>query len=205
MIKYLAHPISPNSYKVHLALHMLGLDHQPIDSHTQAPQATPGLDESYARVSILETTHGERINEANVALLRIAEGTALYPAHLGTQILDWLFFDQFHISPNIGTLRQWLTIERKDPKTLGTAYSERIPLVFDALEALDSHLAGQKFLLGEAMTIADIAIYAHVSQIEDAGVDLHGFCAIGKWVWEIEQQPDFIPFNGPATCTADAA
>lgn len=213
MIKYLEHPTSPNSYKVHLALHMLGLDHQQLE--TSAPQACPthnqahsslsGLDADYARVSVLETTNGERISEANVALLRLAEGTDLYPAELSTQILDWLFFDQFHISTNIGTLRQWLTVESKDPKTLGTAYSARIPLIFDALEALDGHLQGGKFLTGDKITIADIAIYAHISQIEDAGVDLNGFCAIGKWVWDVEQQHGFIAFNDASACDAKAA
>lgn len=57
---------------------------------------------------------------------------------------------------------------------------------------LDAHLAGRDFLVGDAPTIADIAIYSYTAHAPEGGVSLDPYAHIGTWLTRIEALPGFV-------------
>ena len=60
---------------------------------------------------------------------------------------------------------------------------------------LDAHLAGRKFLVGGAPTIADIAIYSYTAHAPEGGVALDSYGNVRQWLARIEALPGFVPMQ----------
>jgi glutathione S-transferase len=60
-----------------------------------------------------------------------------------------------------------------------------------ALKALDQHLAGRSFVVGEAPTFADVDLYGVVAYAPQAGIDLGTFPNLQAWMKRIEAMPGF--------------
>ncbi|WZB76549.1 glutathione binding-like protein [Achromobacter insuavis] len=58
---------------------------------------------------------------------------------------------------------------------------------------MEEHLAGRAFLVGEAPTIADIALYPYTSMAEQGGYDLSAFTHINAWLARMRALPGFTP------------
>jgi glutathione S-transferase len=58
---------------------------------------------------------------------------------------------------------------------------------------LEGHLTGRRFLVGEAPTIADVAIYTYTAHAPEGGVSLEPYPAIRGWLERIEALPGFVP------------
>lgn len=57
---------------------------------------------------------------------------------------------------------------------------------------LDRHLAGRRFLVGEAPTIADVAIYSYTAHANEGGVSLEHCANVRGWLARIEALPGFV-------------
>jgi glutathione S-transferase len=66
-----------------------------------------------------------------------------------------------------------------------------------ALDALEGHLAGRRFLVAERYTIADIALYAYTHVAEDGGFSLAPYPAIRAWLQQVAQQPGHVTIDAP--------
>ena len=60
-----------------------------------------------------------------------------------------------------------------------------------ALDSLEAHLAGNDFLLGDAYTVADMALYGYTHVAHEV-VDMDGRRAIAAWIERVEAQPRFM-------------
>jgi glutathione S-transferase len=58
---------------------------------------------------------------------------------------------------------------------------------------MDAHLARRSFLLGEALSLADIANYAYVALAPEGGIALDGYGYLRAWLARIEATPRFVP------------
>lgn len=60
-------------------------------------------------IPVLELEDGRAIAESNAILAYLAEGTPFFPAerYQRAKVMQWLFFEQYHVEPVIGTLRFW--------------------------------------------------------------------------------------------------
>ncbi len=56
----------------------------------------------------------------------------------------------------------------------------------DALRRLEDGLAGRDFLLGAAISLADIALVAYTRCAGEGGFDLGGFPAVRGWIGRVE-------------------
>ncbi|MGO8477583.1 glutathione S-transferase family protein, partial [Rhizobium ruizarguesonis] len=58
-------------------------------------------------IQVLELDDGRAIAESNAILPYLAEGTRFLPSdhYLHAQVMQWLFFAQYHVEPVIGSLR----------------------------------------------------------------------------------------------------
>ncbi|MET1025644.1 MAG: glutathione S-transferase [Dongiaceae bacterium] len=58
---------------------------------------------------------------------------------------------------------------------------------------LDGYLAGRRFLVGEAPTVADVAVYSYVAAAPEGHLTLALYPAIRAWLGRIEALPHFDP------------
>jgi glutathione S-transferase len=104
-------------------------------------------------------------------------------------VVRWQFWDAAHFSPQLGTL----TFEKiiKPMMGLGEPRQDKIDEAFTGLArfgaVLDQRLEGRKYLVGTALTIADLTIACSLTYAERTGVRLGDFPNIQAWFAHIMQ------------------
>ena len=176
---------SQNGWKIRVLLGLLQIPYnsRPVsifqgESHTRAFLA---LNPAGA-VPVLELEDGRAIAESNAILTYLAEGTAFMPAdrYLRAKVLQWLFFEQYHVEPVIGSLRFWTLTGRLERNDAMVAAKREAGT--RALAAMDRALVGARFLVGQSLSIADIAVYAYSHRAADCGFHLADHPAVSAWV-----------------------
>lgn len=138
------------------------------------------------KIPLLEVGPRQYLAESNAMLCYLAEGTPWLPDDRWqrAKVMEWLFFEQYSHEPYIATVRFWL-LHTTDP----AAYAERIaqarPRGEAALQVMQQALAQQRFLLGNAPTIADLALFAYTHVADEAGYRLDGYPAIERWIADL--------------------
>jgi glutathione S-transferase len=190
--------VSGNCYKVRLLLTMQGIEFErrEVDVVDRSGRLellgalNPGL-----RVPTLVLDDGEPLAESNAILCYLAEGTPLLPDDRleRARVLQWLFFEQYSHEPYIAVVRFWVCFAADPP---GSAQiEERRRGGYAALEAMERHLAGRSFLVGEDFSVADIALYAYTHVAHEAGFEMERYGAIGNWLERVASQPGHIPIT----------
>lgn len=65
----------------------------------------------------------------------------------------------------------------------------------DLLRVLDSELGARRFLAGETLTLADVAMYAYVALAPEGGVTLEPYAHVRAWLARVEATPHFVPMT----------
>jgi glutathione S-transferase len=192
-------PVSGNCYKVRLLFAHLGLvyERRTVDvvDRSDRPELLGGLNPSL-RVPTLVLDDGRALAESGAILWYFGEGTPFVPEdrYERAQVLQWMFFEQYDHEPAIAVARFWL------------AYSGRPESVQDKLEgwhkqgekalaAMEQHLDGRTWFVGDSMTIADIALYAYTHVAGEGAFDLEPFPAIRAWLDRFAGQPGHVPIE----------
>jgi glutathione S-transferase len=190
-------PASGNCYKVRLLLARLGLDYERreldvVDRSNRKDvlgDLNPGL-----RVPTLVLDDGRPLGESGAILWYLADGGELVPSdpYERAQVLQWMFFEQYSHEPYVAVARFWLTkgIE-VDPETL----AERQRVGYLAFDAMEGHLAGRSYLVGERCSIADVALYAYTHVAEEGGFDVASYPAIRAWLDRVASQPGHVTID----------
>jgi glutathione S-transferase len=136
---------------------------------------------------------GRTLAQSNAIILYLAEGSDLIPAeaYQRAKLLEWLFWEQYSHEP-------YIAVARFQVKYLGKSVSELEPRIVErgraALAVMDQALAGREFLVGEALTLADIALVAYTRMAADGGFALSDYPAVAAWVERIEAM---LPIREP--------
>lgn len=176
---------SQNGWKVRVLLGLLQIPYASrivsIFEGESRTQAFLALNPAGA-IPVLELEDGRTIGESNAILSYLAEGTPLVPAdrYQRAKVMQWLFFEQYNIEPVIGSLRFW-TLTGRLGRNEGLVAGKR-EAGARALAALDRSLADASFLVGDRLSIADIAVYAYSHRAEDCGFILTDYPAVGAWL-----------------------
>jgi glutathione S-transferase len=187
--------ISGNCYKVRLLFSLLGIEYERrevsvIDRSNRGEllgDLNPGL-----RVPTLVLDDGRPLAESDAILVYFAEGTEYLPEdrYERAQVLQWMFFEQYSHEPNIAVLRFWAHAEIKpDPREALAKFNGGQA----ALEAMERHLAGREFFVGDHATVADIALYAYTHVADEGGFEIARFAAITAWLERIRALPGYVP------------
>jgi glutathione S-transferase len=189
--------ISGNCYKVRLLFSLLGIDYERrevsvIDRSNRGEllgDLNPGL-----RVPTLVLDDGRALAESDAILVYFAEGTEYLPEdrYERAQVLQWMFFEQYSHEPNIAVLRFWAHAEIKpDPREAVAKFNGGLA----ALEAMERHLTGRDFLVGDSVTVADLALYAYTHVADEGGFEIARYEAIGAWLERVRSLPGYIPIT----------
>jgi glutathione S-transferase len=132
-------------------------------------------------IPVLELEDGRTIAESNAILTYLAEGTPFLPTdrYQRAKVMQWLFFEQYHVEPVIGTLRFWTLTGRLEINQAMVAANRAAAA--RTLAALERSLTDTLFLAGKEFSIADIAVYAYGHRAEDCGFVLADYPALLSW------------------------
>ena len=195
---------SGNCYKVRLTAAHVGvqLDRREYDilkGETRTPEFLANVN-SNGRIPVLQI--GDRfIPESNAACIYLADGSALIPSDRfdRADMLRWMFWEQNIHEPNIATVRFWLRYVGIE--ALSGVQREQIGVKRkagnEALKLMDEHLGEHDWLVGNRISLADIALYAytHVAE-EGGGFDLGAYPAVGAWIGRLAAAPGYVPIDG---------
>jgi len=189
---------SGNGYKVRLLLHQLGIPFERVEvdivrGETRTPEFLAR--NPNGRIPVLELDDGSHLAESNAILCYLADGTPFLPADRleRARVLQWMCFEQYSHEPNIATVRFWyhteLTDERRALLPAKRVQGEA------ALAVMDGHLRTRRFFVGEAYSVADIALYAYTHVADEGGFDLGPYPAVRAWLERVRQQPGHVPIT----------
>jgi glutathione S-transferase len=59
---------------------------------------------------------------------------------------------------------------------------------YAALARMEHQLAGTRFLIGDAFTLADVSLLAYTRVAHEGGFHLGGYASVRRWIGECEQR-----------------
>lgn len=192
-------PRSGNCYKIRLTAALLGLPlerrgYDILQGETRTPEFLANVNPN-GRIPVLQI--GDRfLPESNAACWYLATGSALIPADRFDQanVLRWMFFEQYNHEPNIATLRFWLHFVGEanlSQRQRSQVMAKRIAGE-DALALMDDHLVGREWFVGDAPTLADIALYAYTHVAEAGGFRLADRANVMAWLARVAALPGYV-------------
>ncbi len=189
--------VSGNCYKVRLLFAHLGIGYErrEVDVVDRSNRAQLlGAINPALRIPTLILDDGRALAESDAILFYFADGTEYLPDDRfeRAQVLQWLFFEQYSHEPYIAVARFWRHSGIEVPDSDREA-KRRGGLA--ALQAMEGHLAGREFLLGERYTIADIALFAYTHVAPEGGFELEPYPAIRAWLTRVAARPGHIPIT----------
>jgi glutathione S-transferase len=195
MLKLYDYPASANCYKARLLLAQVGRGYERVHVDIFAGESTAPehlARNPAGRTPVLELDSGETIAESNAILLFLAEDTDLLPHALveRARVWQWLFFEQNLFEPNVGTARFWRLTGRDVERP--EVFAARVDAGKAALEALERHLGGSRFLLGDTYTVADVSLFAYAHVAHEAGIEMERYPAVGAWLEAVRGTDGFM-------------
>ena len=191
-------PSSGNSYKVRLLLAFLEQNYERVD----VEYLTDALDQAkasgalpFGKAPVLHLDDGRVLPESNAILNFLGQGTRFIPADpfIRAQMLSWMFWEQ---NQHEGVIAVRAAL-RNYPHRAAQATPERMADLLVSgnalLKIMDDHLARHDWLAGDAISLADICLYAYTHTAESrGGYDLAPFPALRDWLARIATLPGYI-------------
>jgi glutathione S-transferase len=192
--------VSGNCYKVRLLFAHLGVDYdrQEVDvaDRSNRPELLGGLNPAL-RVPTLVLDDGRSLGESGAILWLFGEGSRFVPADAfeRAQVLQWMFFEQYDHEPAIAVARFWLMYSGRPREEFADRLPERTAAGYRALDALERHLDGSTWLVGDGMTLADIALYAYTHVAHEGGFELERYSGIRGWLDRVAAEPAHVTID----------
>ena len=181
--------ISGNCLKVKWVADVLGLSCDWIETDvltgaTRTPEFLAINPAGQVPAVILDD--GRPLAQSNAIVLHLAEGSALIPpaAYDRARMYEWMFWEQYSHEPYIAVARFQVRYQGKAVADLEPRIVERGKA---ALRRLEDGLAASPFLVGSAVSLADVALVAYTRVAHEGGFDLAGYRRVTAWVGRVEQ------------------
>ncbi len=192
-------PVSGNCYKVRLLLAHLGVAYErrevDVVDRTGRNELLGALNPAL-RVPTLVLDDGRALGESNAILWYFGDGTRFVPAdrYERAQVLQWQFFEQYEHEPSLAVVRFWLAYSG-EPERYADRVESRRAAGYRALDAMERHLAGRDWLVGDGMTLADISLYAYTHVAHEGGFELEPYPAITSWLARLAAEPGHVTMD----------
>ncbi len=189
------YPGSPNAIKVKTVLHHLNLPfEEKIIDLPGGESFSPEFKQINPNCTIPVLVDGDlTLNQSNAIMVYLAEKakSSLWPSDpkMRAQALQWLDWSNCEWGPGVATVE----FQRLAPHFIqGFVTDEKVvegalAKVARFAPVLDEHLARNQFILGNEVTLPDIAIAALMFYWEAAQVPLQQYSNILKWYGRIQE------------------
>ena len=188
MLTIYGDPISGNCLKVKWTAERLAIPYtwRDVDVTSGETRTAAFLAVNPAgQVPAVVLADGRKLAQSNAIILHLAEGSDLIPAdaYERAKMLEWLFWEQYSHEP-------YVAVARFQVKYLGKPVADLEPRIVErgaaALARMDAALTGREFLVGVALTLADMALVAYTRMAADGGFTLADYPAVAAWVDRVE-------------------
>ena len=119
----------------------------------------------------------------------LAEVTGQFGARNDDEKRDiwrWILFDNHKFTSYYATLRFMVGLQKVGDTPVTQFLRER---AVGAYRIVDKHLAENRFLVGDRLTIADLSLVGYVYMPEETGIDMSEFPNIAAWKGRISDLP----------------
>jgi glutathione S-transferase len=200
---------SGNSYKVRLTLAQLQIPYRLIEIDIlRGESRTPEFlaMNPNGQIPLLEVAPGRYLAESNAILWYVAGGSPLAPDDRvdRADALQWMFFEQNSVEPNLGAANFWLTMVKGGRELQMHALEEWMEKGYLALGVMEKHLQHHRYFAADRYTIADIALYAYTHIADQYEYDLSGFPYVRAWLGRVAAEPGHVPMEWQPTTAAAA-
>jgi glutathione S-transferase len=147
---------------------------------------------SAGQVPVVELDDGRTLAQSNAIIRYLARGSALIPqdSFAAAKMDEWLFWEQYSHEPYIAVCRFQMVYLGKPASALDP---DKVQRGYAALERMERHLAGPRFLVGDAFSLADVALLAYTRVAHEGGFDLARYPSILRWIKDGEAQLGLSP------------
>lgn len=189
--------LSGNCHKVRLLLSLLALPYQTqtVDLRGGEQRGPNHLQRNpFAQVPVLDDD-GLVIRDSQAILVYLAKrygGESWWPddAYQLAQIASWLSTAANEVANGPATLRR----HHKFGSPIDTATARQI--ADKVLGIIDRQLQNQDWLVGDSVSIADIAVYPYLALAPEGGLDIAAYPNILAWFQRIRALPGYVAMPG---------
>ena len=187
--------ISGNCLKVKFVADRLGLPYDWVEisvlkSETRTPEflaMNPA-----GQVPVVRFADRGMLAQSNAIILHLAQNTDLIPADAFERALmyQWLFWEQYSHEPYVAVCRFQMVYLGKPSSDLDP---DKIKRGYAALARMEHQLAATRFLVGGAVSLADVSLLAYTRLAHEGGFHLDGYAAVRRWIGEAERSLGLQP------------
>src|SRR3954449_11739511 len=129
---------------------------------------------------------GRTLAQSNAIIRYLARGSDLIPADAfaAAQMDEWLFWEQYSHEPYAAVCRLQMVYLGKPASDLDP---DKIKRGYAALARMEPQLAVTPFLVGSAISLADVSLLAYTRVAHEGGFHLDGYAAVRRWIGATEK------------------
>ena len=144
------------------------------------------------QVPVIACDDGRTLAQSNAIIRYLARDSDLVPADpwLAAKMDEWLFWEQYSHEPYVAVCRYQMVYLGKPASDLDP---DKIKRGYAALARMEHQLAATRFLVGDAVSLADVALLAYTRLAHEGGFHLDGYAAVRRWIGESERSLGLAP------------
>lgn len=185
---------SNNCFKIKMLLDILNYPYEGVSIDIlkgETKQANFLEVNPQGKLPVLITDDQQTLIESNAILFYLAQDTDYFPKNIWaqSQIMQWMFFEQYNHQPNIAiarVIKKYLGLTSENQ----AEYDRMMTEGYKALAIMEVHLGNQPYFVEEKPTITDLALYPATVVAEEGGFELSKFKNIVSWLRRIEKLPN---------------
>ena len=129
---------------------------------------------------------GRALAQSNAIIRYLARGSDLIPddAFAAAKMDEWLFWEQYSHEPYLAVCRFQMRYLGKPASDLDP---DKVRRGYAALARMEHQLALTRFLVGDTLSLADVALLAYTRLAHEGGFHLDGYAAVRRWIGEAEK------------------
>lgn len=138
------------------------------------------------QVPVVVFDDGRTLAQSNAIIRYLARDSTLIPVDgfEAAKMDEWLFWEQYSHEPYIAVCRFVMLYLGKPASDLD---ADKVKRGYAALARMEQQLAVTRFLVGDALTLADVALLAYTRLAHQGGFHLDGYAAVRRWISDSER------------------
>lgn len=185
---------SGNAYKAALALELSGLDWEPVyvDFFNGAARTPEYRRDINAMGEVPVLVDGDvRLTQSGVIQMYVSEKSGKFGGSTpdeAREVLRWVFWDNHKLSSQAGNTRFLMNFlpEDRRPAPVIAFQQGRLRAAY---EVLDAHLKNRDWMVGNAISNADISCCGYLFYPEPFGFDRADWPHVDAWLTRISETP----------------